>query len=130
MIIKSPDNVNMFPNIPLFGKISKIVMKSINSSKIVNKVFLNLFFLLILVSGTIFCELNNFFSILLFFNKIEEFNFGFFYSLSFIINFFIFYLIIEGIIRLFYRKKRGLATLSMHTLASPKPLWSKSSLAN
>ena len=62
----------------------------------------------IILIGTIFCGLNGFYSFFFFFIDIGQINFeiGFLIllSLSFIANFIIFFLVIEGISRLFYKK--------------------------
>ncbi len=65
----------------------------------------------IIALGTIFCGLNGFSSFLLFFLENTQIGsdifFQFLISFSFIINFFIFFIIIEGISRLFYNKKEN-----------------------
>ncbi|MFX1411105.1 MAG: ArsR/SmtB family transcription factor [Promethearchaeota archaeon] len=62
----------------------------------------------ILIIGVIFCQLNQFYSLLLFFIEIDEnnneLNIQILISLSFLLNFIIYFIIIEGISRLFYNK--------------------------
>jgi hypothetical protein len=61
--------------------------------------------------GTILCGLNGFYSALLFFIEIEQYNwnliFLFLTSFSFLVNFLIFFIIIEGVTRVFYKKKEN-----------------------
>ena len=65
----------------------------------------------ILISGVIFCQLNQFYSLLLFFIEIDEnnneLNIQILISLSFLLNFIIYFIIIEGISRLFYNKSEN-----------------------
>ena len=65
----------------------------------------------ILVLGTIFCEINGYYSFLLYFMEISQYNLEFYFQiligLSFIANFFIFFIIIEGISRIFYKKSEN-----------------------
>lgn len=67
--------------------------------------------MVILIIGTILCGLNGFYSFLLFFIKTQEDIYKLplishlFLGLVFIINFIIYFLLVEGCCRLFYRKK-------------------------
>ncbi len=67
--------------------------------------------LAILILGTIFCGLNEYYSFLLFFMEISQYNLELYFqiliSFSFIANFFIFFLLIEGISRVFYKKNEN-----------------------
>lgn len=76
-----------------------------------DKIYTILISLGIIVLGTIFCGLNGLSSFLLFFLENTQIgldiSFRILISFSFIINFFIFFIIIEGISRLFYKKKEN-----------------------
>lgn len=66
---------------------------------------------LILIVGTILCILNNYYPFLLFYIESGDYIIDIFFQIlmitSFIINFFIFFIIIEGISRLFYKKNEN-----------------------
>ncbi len=76
-----------------------------------DKLFTIVISLSILITGTILCGLNSFYSFLLFYIDSDEYNIDFLLRIiinfSFIINLFAFFLIIEGISRLFYKKKEN-----------------------
>ncbi|MFX1478783.1 MAG: hypothetical protein ACFFCI_11695 [Promethearchaeota archaeon] len=76
-----------------------------------DKIFTILISIGILVFGTLFCILNNFASFLLFFidinrNSLDTF-FQILVDLSFILNFLVFFIIIEIISRVFYKRKEN-----------------------
>ncbi len=65
----------------------------------------------ILILGAIFCGLNGFYSVLLFFIESDQNNWNIIFNLigsfSYLINFFVFFIIIEGVTRIFYKKSKN-----------------------
>lgn len=76
-----------------------------------DKIYTILISIVILILGTLFCWLNGFYSILLFYLDTNQSSFEsisrFITSLSFIANFFLFFIVIEGISRIFYKNKEN-----------------------
>ena len=69
-------------------------------------------FLLSIIIGAIFCGLNQFLPVFLFFYRINivpgsELIFQFLFSMIYLVNFFIYFLILEGICRIFYKKQEN-----------------------
>ena len=76
-----------------------------------DKIFTILISIAILILGTLLCWLNGFFSFLLFYLDANQSSFESIYrlliSFSFIANFFLLFIIIEGISRIFYKNKEN-----------------------
>jgi len=97
--IKTPDFAHRELKSPVLRKLMWITSKRFIQFDKKDQNFTILISFIILLSGVIFCGLNNFFSFLLYF--IELSNYQIYVSLSFIINFLVFFMIIEGFSRLF-----------------------------
>ena len=109
--IKTPDFTHRELRSPIMRKLMKVTSKRFIQFEKEDKVFTIIISLSILISGTILCGVNSFYSFLLFFIDIEQYNMDLFLQIliifSFILNFLIFFIIIEGISRLFYKKKEN-----------------------
>ncbi|MFX1280003.1 MAG: hypothetical protein ACFFA3_11340 [Promethearchaeota archaeon] len=76
-----------------------------------DKIYTILISISLIVLGTLFCNLNGFSSFLLFFIETNQENLLLVYqvlsNLSFIINFFVFFVIVEAIVRILYKKDKN-----------------------
>ena len=73
-----------------------------------DKIFTILISITILILGSLLCWLNGFFSFLLFYIDVDQISiYRFLISLSFIANFFLLFIIIECISRIFYKNKEN-----------------------
>jgi len=110
--IKTPDFAHRELKSPILRKLMWITSKRFIQFEKKDKKFSIIISLGIIILGTIFCGLNGFYSFLLFFMEISQYNLELFFqiliSLSFIANFFIFFIIIEGISRFFYKKNENI----------------------
>jgi len=106
--IKTPDFAHRELKSPILRKLMWITSKRFIQFDKKDQNLTILISFTILLSGVIFCGLNNFFSFLLYF--IELSNYQIYVSLSFIINFLVFFMIMEGFARLFYKKKNNTTT--------------------
>ncbi|MFX1314902.1 MAG: ArsR/SmtB family transcription factor [Promethearchaeota archaeon] len=95
------------------------ILTALTIKRIINfqkegRIYAILFSIGILITGTIFCQLNQLYSLLLFFIEIDEnkeLNIQILINLSFLLNFIIYFIIIEGISRLFYNKSENTLNL-------------------
>jgi len=96
---------------PILRKLMIITSKRFILFEKKDKVFAILISISIVILGIIFCGLNGFYSFLLFFLESSYINSDVFLriliSFSFLFNFLIFFIIMEGICRLFYNKKEN-----------------------
>lgn len=110
--IKTPDFAHRELKSPILRKLMWITLKRFIQFEKKDKKFSIIISLGIIILGTIFCGLNGFYSFLLFFMEISQYNLELYFqiliSLSFIANFFIFFIIIEGISRFFYKKNENI----------------------
>jgi len=108
-IIISPDFAHRELKSPILRKLMWITSQRFIQFEKEDKIYTILISLGILIAGTILCWLNGFYSILLYFIELNQNSLGNYYpfliSFSFILNFLLFFTIIEGLSRLFYRKK-------------------------
>lgn len=106
--IKTPDFAHREIKSPILRKLMWITTKRFIQFQKEDKKFSIIISIGILIIGTIFCALNGFYSFFLYFMEIEQYNpeliFQLLISLSFISNFIIFFLVIEGISRFFFKK--------------------------
>ncbi|MFX0144460.1 MAG: winged helix-turn-helix domain-containing protein [Candidatus Hodarchaeota archaeon] len=109
--IKTPDFAHRQLKSPILRKLMWLTSKRFIQFEKKDKKFSIIISILIIIIGTIFCGLNGYYSFLLFFMEISQYNFDFSFqiliSLSFIANFFIFFIIFESISRLFYKKNEN-----------------------
>ncbi|MCK4479116.1 MAG: ArsR family transcriptional regulator [Candidatus Lokiarchaeota archaeon] len=109
--IKSPDFTHRELRSPILRKLMKITSKRFIQFEKEDKALTTIISLSILITGTILTGLNGFYSFLLFFIESEQSNMDLFLqillSFTFIINMIVFFIIIEGISRLFYKKKEN-----------------------
>ncbi|MFX0038706.1 MAG: hypothetical protein ACFFCY_09800 [Promethearchaeota archaeon] len=109
--IRTPDFAHRELKSPILRKLMWVTSKRFIQFEEKDKKFSIILSIVIISLGTIFCGLNGFYSFLFFFMEISqthlELNFQILISLSFIANFFIFFIIIEGLSRLFYKKKEN-----------------------
>ncbi|MFW9988528.1 MAG: hypothetical protein ACFFC3_07720 [Candidatus Odinarchaeota archaeon] len=109
--IKSPEFPHQVLKSTILRRILKNTFNRFNYLENKNKLTIIILFLSILIIGTILCVLNNFYSFLLFFIEVEQYNIEFamrfLIYLSFILNIFVFFIIIEVISRFFYKKKKN-----------------------
>ncbi|MFX1573467.1 MAG: winged helix-turn-helix domain-containing protein [Promethearchaeota archaeon] len=96
---------------PVLNKLMSITAKRFIQFEKKDKIYTILISIVILILGTLFCWLNGFYSILLFYLDTNQSSFEsisrFITSLSFIANFFLFFIVIEGISRIFYKNKEN-----------------------
>ncbi|MFX1310723.1 MAG: hypothetical protein ACFE8C_13555 [Promethearchaeota archaeon] len=109
--IKTPDFAHRELKSPILRKLLWITSQRFIQFEKKDKKFSIIISIGIVIIGTILCGLNGFYSFFLFFVDIEQYNFELFFqvllSLSFIANFFVFFILIEGISRLFYKKNEN-----------------------
>lgn len=108
--IKKPKFPHQVLKSPIMRRIMKNTSIRFSYLEDKNKLTIIILFISILITGTILCVLNNFYSFLLFFIDVEQqvdFMMRFLINLSFILNIFVFFIIIEGISRLIYKKKEN-----------------------
>ncbi len=109
--IKSPDFTHRELRSPILRKLMKITSKRFIQFEKEDKALSTIISLSILITGTILTGLNGFYSFLLFFIESEQSNMDLFLqillSFTFIVNMIVFFIIIEGISRLFYKKKEN-----------------------
>lgn len=110
--IKTPDFAHRELKSPILRKLMWITSKRFIQFEKKDKKFSIIISIGIIILGTIFCGLNGFYSFFLFFMEISQYNLELYFqiliSLSFIVNFFIFFIIIEGISRFFYKKNENI----------------------
>jgi hypothetical protein len=102
--LEFPDTSKKNKKIPFVYNIQNALVKTIESNNQKTKIYFGGMGLFTLIIGVIFCELNGFYSILLFFRQLEGLNTPVLYGLSFIVNFFVFLFLTEILVRLFYKK--------------------------
>ncbi len=109
--IKSPDFTHREFKSPILRKLTWISLKRFIQYEKKDKKFTIIISLGILTIGTILCGLNGFYSFFLFFIESNHYNLDLFLriliNLSFILNLVIFFIIIEGITRLFYKNSQN-----------------------
>lgn len=109
--IKTPDFAHREIKSPILRKLMWITTSRFIQFQKKDKKFVIIISIGILLIGTILCFLNGFSSFLLYFMEIEQYNFEMIIqiliSLSFILNFVIFFLVLEGISRFFFKKKEN-----------------------
>ncbi|MFW9818330.1 MAG: ArsR family transcriptional regulator [Candidatus Thorarchaeota archaeon] len=110
--IITPDFAHRELKSPILRKLMWISSKRFIQFNKKDKKYSIIISVVIIILGTIFCALNGFYSFLLFFMDISQYNleisFQILISLSFIANFFIFFIIIELISRFFYKKNESI----------------------
>ncbi|MFX1379210.1 MAG: hypothetical protein ACFFA4_08945 [Promethearchaeota archaeon] len=110
--IRKPDFAHREIKYPILRKLMWITSKRFIQFEQKDKKYSIIISIGILVLGTILCQLNGFYSFLLFFMEISQYNLEFYFefliSLSFIVNFLLFFAIIEAISRLIYKKNENL----------------------
>ncbi|MFX0132994.1 MAG: hypothetical protein ACFFDN_05040 [Candidatus Hodarchaeota archaeon] len=96
---------------PILRKLMLITSKRFILFEKEDKLYAILISISIIILGIVFCGLNGFYSFLLFFLEANYINSDVFLriliSFSFLFNFLIFFIIMEGICRLFYNKKEN-----------------------
>ena len=106
--IKTPDFAHRELKSPILRKLLWITSQRFIEFEKKDKKFSIMVSTAIIIIGTIFCGLNGFYSFFFFFIDIGQMNlelaFQILLSLSFIANFFIIFIIMEGITRFFYKK--------------------------
>jgi len=106
--IKKPDFVHREFKSPILRKLMWVTSQRFIQFEKKDKKFSLIISIIILIIGTILCILNGFSSFFFFFIEIEQSNldimFRILISFSFVINIFIFFIIIEAISRLFYKR--------------------------
>ncbi len=109
--IRTPDFAHRELKSPILRKLMWITSKRFIQFEKKDKKYSIVISLAIVILGTIFCALNGFYSFLLFFMDISQYNldlsFQILISLSFMVNFFIYFLIIELISRFLYKKNES-----------------------
>ncbi len=109
--IKTPDFAHRELKYPILRKLMWLTSKRFIQFEKKDKKYSIAISIGILVLGTIFCGINGYYSFLLYFIEINQYNLEFYFQiligLSFIANFFIFFIIIEGISRIFYKKSEN-----------------------
>ena len=111
-IIESPELLSREFNSPLLRFLMFLTPKKFISFEKKDRPYNTMISLIVLVIGAILCGLNAFYSFLLFFiestediYRLEIFS-HILFSVIFIINFFVFYLLVELFCYLFYKKKQ------------------------
>ena len=108
-LITSPNFTDRKFKSPILRKLMFITSKRLIQFKPENKIYPILASIMILIIGTTFCILNKFSSFLFFFiaNDFSSSNMllNFILGSSFILNYFIFFIIIEGISQFFFNKR-------------------------
>ena len=108
--ITTPDFTAREFKSPLLKALMKLTPRKIILNQEEKKYQILLSFILSITIGSVFSGLNHFFSVFLFFYKINnivpssELISQFLFSVVFIVNFLIYFLILEGICRIFYKK--------------------------
>lgn len=96
---------------PILRKLMLITSKSLIQLEEVNKIYSIVLSIGILILGTILSILNGFYAFLLFFMEFDQISldssFRILISFSFILNLLMFFIVIEGISRLLYKKKEN-----------------------
>lgn len=109
--IKTPDFIHRELKSPIMGKLMKVTSKRFILYKKEDKIYTIIISLIILITGTILCGLNNFYSFLLYYIDSEQYNvvllLRILIGFSFILNLFVFFILIEGVTRLFFKKKEN-----------------------
>ncbi len=109
--IRTPDFAHRELKSPILRKLLWITSKRFIQFEKKDKKYSILISIAIVILGTIFCALNGFYSFLLFFMDISQYNlnlsFQILISLSFMVNFFIYFIIIELISRFLYKKNES-----------------------
>ncbi|MFX1502291.1 MAG: hypothetical protein ACFFDH_15120 [Promethearchaeota archaeon] len=109
--IKSPDFTHRELKSPILRKLMWITSKRFIQFEKKNKKYSIIISIGIIVAGTVLCALNGLFSFLLYFLDGGVYKYDIFFQiliiLSFILNFFIFFIIVEGISRLFYKRNEN-----------------------
>jgi len=100
--IKSPDFAHRELKTPILRKLMWVTSQRFIQFAKEDKLYVILISLVIIICGTILSGLNSFYSFLLYFIEIEYYQILF--SFSFILNFLIFFAVVEVISRLFFRK--------------------------
>ncbi|MFX1500471.1 MAG: ArsR family transcriptional regulator [Promethearchaeota archaeon] len=110
--IKKPDFAHREFKSPILRKLMWITSNRFIQFEKKDKKYSIIISIGIILLGTIFCYLNGFYSFLLYFIDINLYNlelhFQILISFSFIANFFIFFIIVEGISRFFYKKNESI----------------------
>ncbi|MBD3193912.1 MAG: hypothetical protein GF317_02580 [Candidatus Lokiarchaeota archaeon] len=101
-IIETPELDGKELRMPLFAEISDFLLKNTIKFEKRSKIYSFIIVFGFLIGGFIFCELNRSYSILLFFRRFENFEVPIFYGVSFLLNFIVFYFLIEAMSRIIY----------------------------
>jgi hypothetical protein len=102
--IKTPDFTHREIKSPILRKLMWITSKRFIQFEKKDKKYSFIISIVIIVAGSILCALNGLFSFLLYFLEGGEY---LLIILSFILNFFTFFAIIEGVSRVFYKRKEN-----------------------
>jgi hypothetical protein len=109
--IRTPDFAHRELKSPILRKLMWVTSKRFILYEKKDKKYSVIISIIILLSGTLFCALSGFYSFLLFFMDINQYNFDLsfliLFSLSFIANFFVYFMIVELISRVFYKKNES-----------------------
>jgi len=108
--IIAPDFSNREFNSPILKTLFRLTPKRLITATNNQKLYKVISSIIILTIGAIICSLNRQFPLFLFFGEsLEIFEPGsqFIYGIFYIINFFVYFLLIEGSCRLFYKKKEN-----------------------
>ncbi|MFX1391035.1 MAG: hypothetical protein ACFE9Z_13305 [Promethearchaeota archaeon] len=109
--IKTPDFAHREFKSPILRKLMWITSKRFIQFEKKDKKYSFIISIVILIAGAVLCGLNGFYSFLLFFIEVDQNSISLFFQIlissSFIVNFLIFFAIIEGISRLFYNKNEN-----------------------
>ncbi|MFX1503293.1 MAG: winged helix-turn-helix domain-containing protein [Promethearchaeota archaeon] len=110
--IKTPNFPHQELETPILRKFMKITSKRFFYPKSDDKLVTIILSLSLLIIGSILCGLNSFYSFLLFFIDFEQYDINLILRvviyLSFFLNLFVFFIIIEGITRIFYKKNENM----------------------
>jgi hypothetical protein len=102
--IKTPDFTHREIKSPILRKLMWIISKRFIQFEKKDKKYSLIISIVIIVAGSILCALNGLFSFLLYFLEGGDY---ILIILSFILNFFIFFAIIESVSRVFYKRKEN-----------------------
>ncbi|MFX0023366.1 MAG: ArsR family transcriptional regulator [Candidatus Hermodarchaeota archaeon] len=109
--IRTPDFAHRELKSPILRKLMWITSKRFIQFEKQDKKYSIIISIAIIILGTLFCALNGFYSFLLFFMDVSQHNldlsFQILISLSFIVNFFVFFIIIEVVSRFLYKKNES-----------------------
>ncbi|TFG08568.1 MAG: hypothetical protein EU539_02015 [Promethearchaeota archaeon] len=112
-IIETPDRLNREFSSPLFRFLFSLTPKKFMAFEEADRSYNLVISITILILGSILCGLNGFYSFLLFFIRTPENIYDLsiithvFFSLLFVVNFFIYFILVELFCRLFYKRSEN-----------------------